>query len=93
MKQLFILLFSFITLVLSHSSIGQDDFEFWPNPNYDPAIPTVEEVLGYETGERITWHRDAIRYFEALAEAAPDRVTITEYARSCLLYTSPSPRD
>ena len=39
-------------------------------------------MLGYAPGERITWHRDVIRYFEALAVAAPDRIMITEYARS-----------
>ena len=61
---------------------AQDKFEFWPDADYDPAIPTVEDVLGYATGDRITWHRDAIRYFEALATAAPDRVSVARYARS-----------
>ncbi len=82
MKRLFILFASLIALQFSTTSLAQDDFEFWPNPDYDPSIPTIEEVLGYEPGERITWHGDAIRYFEALAAAAPDRMTITEYARS-----------
>ncbi len=82
MKRSFILLISIAIAVLSSLSLAQDDFEFWPNPDYDPSIPSFEEVLGYKPGERITWHRDAIRYFETLAEAAPDRITITEYARS-----------
>ncbi|MDD9958451.1 MAG: M14 family zinc carboxypeptidase, partial [Gammaproteobacteria bacterium] len=69
-------------LQFATTALAQGDFEFWPNPDYDPAIPTVADVLGYEPGERITWHGDAIRYFEALAAAAPDRMTITEYARS-----------
>lgn len=56
--------------------------EFWPGANYDPAIPTVESMLGHESGERITWHRDTVRYFEALAEAAPDRITLFRYAES-----------
>ena len=73
--------FSFVILI-STNSIAQDDFVFWPNANYDPAIPTVEDVLGYRTGDRITWHRDAIRYFEALEEAAPDRVSVSRYAQS-----------
>lgn len=63
-------------------SFAQDDFVFWPDPDYDASVPTIEQVLGYVPGERITWHRDAIRYFEALREAAPDRVIIEEYARS-----------
>jgi len=63
-------------------SLAQEDFVYWPDANYDPAIPTVAQVLGYRPGERITWHHDAIRYFEALAAAAPERVVLTEYARS-----------
>ncbi len=61
---------------------AQEKFVFWPNANYDPAIPTVEDVLGYSPGERITWHRNAVRYFEALAEAAPERVSVSRYAAS-----------
>ena len=61
---------------------AQDNFEYWPDTNYDPAIPTFFEVLGYQPGERITWHRDVIRYFHALAKAAPGRVELEEYART-----------
>ncbi len=66
----------------SNLAVAQDDFVYWPEPDYDPDIPSIEDVLGYAPGDRITWHLDAIRYFEALAAAAPDRVQITEYARS-----------
>lgn len=76
-------LFSTVFFCLFNSvSFSQEDFEFWPNATYDPDIPSIEDVLGYSPGERITWHRDAIKYFEALAQAAPDRVVINEYARS-----------
>ncbi|MGA9574203.1 MAG: M14 family zinc carboxypeptidase, partial [Lysobacterales bacterium] len=61
---------------------ASDDFVFWPDADYDPAIPGFETVLGYKPGEKITWHADAIRYFEALAAAAPDRITVTPYAKS-----------
>ena len=64
-----ILAFSLVAAV----ACAQDDFDFWPNANYDPAIPTVEDVLGCSPGERITWHRDAVRYFEALADAESGR--------------------
>jgi hypothetical protein len=72
------------SLFISVTSVtySQNDFTYWPDADYDPAIPTVEEVLGYAPGERITWHRDALKYFDALAAAAPNRVVITEYARS-----------
>jgi hypothetical protein len=67
---------------MANPTFSQDDFVFWPNANYDPAIPTVEDVLGYPSGERITWHRDAIAYFEALQAAAPDRISVRRYAKS-----------
>ena len=68
--------------LIANFAMAQENFVFWPNANYDPAIPTVEDVLGYQSGERITWHRDAIRYFEALAEAAPERVSVSRYAQT-----------
>lgn len=71
-----------ISLFLSSILQAQEAFDYWPGADYDPAIPSVEDVLGYAPGERITWHRDALRYFEALADAAPERVLLTEYARS-----------
>ena len=72
----------FAAALLATSTSAQDDFVFWPNADYDAAIPTVESVLGYKSGERITWHRDAVRYFEALASAAPDRLSVHRYATS-----------
>jgi len=77
--------FLFITLLtLSYSVPGhaQNDFTYWPDTNYDSSIPTIRDVLGYDPGDRISWHRDVIRYFQALAQAAPDRVQLVEYARS-----------
>ncbi|MEM9263820.1 MAG: M14 metallopeptidase family protein, partial [Pseudomonadota bacterium] len=50
--------------------------------SFDPSIPTLEAVLGYKSGERISSPADALTYFRALAEAAPDRMRIVEYARS-----------
>ena len=61
---------------------AQEPFEFWPGADYDPSIPTIESVLGHAPGERISWHHEAIRYFEALAHAQPDRVAIHRYAKS-----------
>ena len=63
-------------------AFAQSDYEFWPGADYDPSIPTIKGVLGYESGERITWHRDTIRYFEALRDAVPERVALFRYAES-----------
>lgn len=81
-KLSFVSLSFFSLSLLSLASHAQDNFVYWPNPDYDPAIPTIEEVLGYTPGDQITWHRDVLRYFEALAEAAPEHMAITEYATS-----------
>jgi len=72
-----------LVFALTASTVhAQDNFVFWPDADYDPAIPTVEQVLGYSSGERVTWHRNAVRYFEALAKAAPERVAVSRYAQS-----------
>lgn len=49
---------------------------------FDPAVPTVRAVLGYESGQQITRPADVRRYFDALAAHAPDRVVIGEYGRT-----------
>jgi len=51
-----------------------------PGAAYDPAIPDLGEILGHDSGERITRSADVRRYFEALRAAAPDRVVIGEQA-------------
>ena len=73
------LLFVCLMPVLAYA---QNDFEYFPDADYDPAIPSVESVLGYSVGERITWHADILRYFEALEAAVPDQVSIHPYAES-----------
>jgi len=50
--------------------------------DYDPAVPTLEQVTGHATGERITSPEQMLDYLEALQTAQPDRVRIVEYARS-----------
>ncbi|CAN5855830.1 M14 family zinc carboxypeptidase [soil metagenome] len=54
----------------------------WPGTTYDPAIPTLKTVVGHEHGEAISTPADVIRYLEALATAAPDRVRLVHYATS-----------
>ncbi|MBU2977193.1 M14 family metallopeptidase [Alteromonas sp. C1M14] len=54
----------------------------WPGATYSPAIPSIESVLGYRIGERITTHSDMLRYFHALAEAAPEQVRVASYGKS-----------
>ncbi|MDZ7778509.1 MAG: M14 family zinc carboxypeptidase [Gemmatimonadota bacterium] len=53
-----------------------------PGTTYDASIPTLEEVVGHEVHEEITTPNDVVRYMEALAEAAPDRTRLLQYAES-----------
>jgi len=49
---------------------------------YAPEIPTPMEVLGHGPADRITPPEEIVRYFEALARAAPDRTHLVQYAES-----------
>jgi hypothetical protein len=54
----------------------------WPGTSYDPTIPTQESVLGFAPGKRISSIEHMQRYMRSLADAAPERVVLREYARS-----------
>ncbi len=56
--------------------------ELAPGTRYDPAIPTLEGVVGHDFRERVTPPDQIIWYMEALAEAAPDRTQLIRYAES-----------
>src|SRR5689334_1465199 len=56
--------------------------QFIPGVSYDPAIPTVEQVLGKPSGMRVTPSADVIRYFRELEKAAPTRIKVIPYAKS-----------
>lgn len=77
-----LIILTLFTALAGSTSHAADSFVFWPDADYDPAIPTFEDVLGYHPGERITWHGDAIHYFEALVNAAPERIAVHRYAKS-----------
>ncbi len=49
---------------------------------FDPAIPTLEEVAGHRSGEQITRPAMVIEYMETLAQAAPERMRLVQYATS-----------
>ena len=70
------------TFLFAGAASASDDFEYFPGANYADGVPSVEDVLGYPSGKRITTHNDMIRYFEALQAAAPDRVRMIDYGES-----------
>ena len=53
-----------------------------PGVQYDPAIPTLADVVGHDFREEITPPDAVIRYMEALHEAAPDRTRLVRYAKT-----------
>jgi len=71
----------FLLAILAWPLAAESKFEFWPGASYDPRIPTYGKVLGYQPGERITWHAGLMKYLEALA-GATRQVKIFEYAKS-----------
>lgn len=54
----------------------------WPGVIHDPAIPTLESVVGHAPGTRITSPAETYAYLKALAAAAPDRTRLVQYATS-----------
>ena len=56
--------------------------EFVPGTRYDSRIPTLKQVVGHDFREEITSPEQIIRYFEALATAAPRRTHLIRYAVS-----------
>ncbi len=69
-------------LVLPVSQTLAQEHEYIPGTTFDPAIPTVEQVLGYKTSEEISLYGDMLRYFEALQNAAPDRAKLVYYGKT-----------
>ncbi len=69
---------SLIFLFIPAVSVAQE-FQYIPDAEYDPSIPSVEQVLGHKSGDEITAHWEMLRYFQALQNAAPDRVKIFSY--------------
>ncbi|HKJ01375.1 MAG TPA: M14 family zinc carboxypeptidase [Longimicrobiales bacterium] len=51
-----------------------------PGTRYDPDIPTVEQVTGHALADAITPPDQVVAYFQALADAAPDRTRLRRTA-------------
>ncbi|MEX2269824.1 MAG: M14 family zinc carboxypeptidase [Vicinamibacterales bacterium] len=66
-------------LILPAAALSQ---ELAPGTRYDPKIPTLKSVLGWDFGERITPPDGIAAYLKALAAAAPERTRLIEYART-----------
>ena len=61
-------------------SVAAQEPALWPGAKYDPAIPTIKQVLGHDHGEVITPPEGIAQYLQALQKAAPTRTRLIEYA-------------
>jgi hypothetical protein len=57
------------------------DVSFFPGAAYDPAIPTVESLLGFPAGQRAATHAEIERCYRTWDEASP-RTQLVEYGRT-----------
>lgn len=69
------------TLCFAALLSAQSPYEYWPGTSYNPAIPTVQQVLGHQPGERITPYSGLIEYLRALEKASP-RLKLVPYAKT-----------
>ncbi|MBI2822947.1 MAG: peptidase M14 [Acidobacteria bacterium] len=60
---------------------AQERFEFYPGANYDPAVPTLASVLGYEIGQKLTTLANVEKFLQALEKASP-RIRLARYGES-----------
>ena len=93
MARLIILLFVFSTTrILAQPNL---DYYFHDNIKFNPSIPTPEEIIEFEVGEKHVNHDKLVKYMYTLAERS-DRINIERYGwtyehRPLLLLTISSP--
>ncbi len=71
-----------VALIAALQIIVPAQEELAPGTRYDPAIPTLENVVGHEFREEITSPDDIMLYLETLAAVAPERTRLIQYAES-----------
>ena len=76
------LLLSILLLGTVNGQSRGDSTPLWPEEVYEKSVPSFKDVLGYETGEKITLHKDMVRYFDALVEARPDMIRAFNYGKT-----------
>ncbi len=79
---LLLVLAAALSVVSAPAAAQPQDEPFWPGARYDDRIPTLEQVVGHAPGTEITTPDQIGVYLRALAEAAPERTRLVEYART-----------
>ncbi|RUO22466.1 peptidase M14 [Aliidiomarina iranensis] len=65
----------------STSTASEQPVPEWPQARYS-GTPTIEDVLGYPAGSRISSPEQIQTYFQALAQAHPDQVKLFDYGET-----------
>lgn len=78
-----LLTFIFLLAIIQSQQVKAEGIHYFfgPGLTFDTTIPTPEEFLGYETGNRITEHSRINAYYEKLAELS-DRTSLIEIGRT-----------
>ncbi|MBV2128329.1 peptidase M14 [Rheinheimera sp. SM2107] len=77
-----ILKVSALTAALSLSALPSQAVPVFPNSDYSNSVASVEQILGYPLGSRISEPAAIKQYFEQLAAAHPKRIKLVPYAQS-----------
>ncbi|MEL7108167.1 MAG: M14 family zinc carboxypeptidase [Pseudomonadota bacterium] len=54
----------------------------YPDATYDPAVPTLLDVVGHDHGDAMTTSHDIEDFLAALASQSPDRMQVVQYGES-----------
>ncbi len=76
---LLLTLFAIPAFAAAPPALQEDPLQ--PSARYNPAIPTLQSVLGYNPGEAFTPYHDLERYYKALATAS-DRMVLEPYGET-----------
>lgn len=79
-KRLVLFIFILMLFRLNQPACA-DNFDFFPGGEYDPAIPSPQEVLGFDLGYRPARYAEAVKYFQTLSAASP-RAELVEFGET-----------
>lgn len=72
---------SCLLLLLSAGHLAAQSLPYTRATTYDPAIPTIQQVLGYPSGEKVTPPAELLRYLRTL-EGASKRIKVQTIGKS-----------
>ena len=76
-----ILILCLFFLTFTTRTLPAQPLPFTEGINYDPSIPTIAQVLGYQSGEKVTPPADLVRYLRAL-EGASKRIKVVTIGKT-----------